>query len=60
MRQSQDADYADTPIYWFVLLQGAVERGDLEAAAIAQRELRRLGIEVRPTIAKRTRKEVPA
>lgn len=34
------------PIYWFALLEEAVERGDHAIAAEAQRELRRLGVSV--------------
>ncbi len=39
----------EQPIYWFALLEGAIERGDLAAAAQAQAELERLGYRVRPT-----------
>lgn len=37
----------DTPMYWFAKLEFAVEEGDFEAAAAAQRELARLGVLVR-------------
>jgi hypothetical protein len=37
---------ADHPIYWFCLLEDAMDRGDLQAAAEAQRELARLGVRV--------------
>jgi len=37
---------ADWPLYWFAALERAVDVGDLESAAKAQRELRRLGVEV--------------
>jgi hypothetical protein len=37
----------DWPLWWFVRLERAVELGDHEAAAEAQRELERLGIQVR-------------
>jgi hypothetical protein len=37
----------DQPIYWFAVLELAIARADLEAAASAIGELRRLGIEVR-------------
>jgi hypothetical protein len=40
-------DYTQEPIYWFALLDKAVERGDHEAAAEAQRQLDRLGVRVR-------------
>jgi hypothetical protein len=36
----------DLPIYWFARLEKAVEEGDHQAAAAAQRELRRLGVRV--------------
>ena len=35
------------PAYWFVRLETAAAEGDFEQAAQAQRELRRLGYEVR-------------
>jgi hypothetical protein len=34
------------PLYWLVLLDQAVEVGNFEAAAEAQRELARLGVRV--------------
>ena len=37
----------DWPLWWFARLEAAVERGDHAAAAEAQRQLRRLGVEVR-------------
>ena len=36
----------DEPVYWFVLLEKAVHRGDFTEAAHAVRELKRLGIDV--------------
>jgi hypothetical protein len=48
----------DQPIYWFALLERAVERGNYTAAAECQRQLERLGVRVvygRPT--RRRRKE---
>ena len=36
----------DEPVYWFVLLEKAVHRGDFAEAARAVCELKRLGIEV--------------
>lgn len=36
----------DWPVYWFAKLDKAVTEGDHEAAAEAQRELRRLGVRV--------------
>ncbi|MCE9562876.1 MAG: hypothetical protein K8U57_12600 [Planctomycetes bacterium] len=35
------------PVYWFARLERAVAEGDHEAAAEAQRELRRLGVTVK-------------
>jgi hypothetical protein len=40
-------DYADQPLFWFTILDKAVDRGDHAAAAEAQRELDRLGVRVR-------------
>jgi hypothetical protein len=37
----------NVPAYWFAALGCGLEAGDLEAAAAAQRELRRLGLDVR-------------
>jgi hypothetical protein len=37
----------DWPVWWFVRLEGAVEKGDHQAAAEAQHELERLGVTVR-------------
>jgi len=36
----------DWPLWWFAQLEAAVERGDHQAAADAQRELARLGVRV--------------
>ncbi len=36
----------DEPVYWFVLLEKAVHRGDFDEAARAKRELERLGVSV--------------
>jgi hypothetical protein len=46
----------DQPIYWFCILEDAMDRGDHQAAAEAQRELARLGVRVafgRPTARRR-------
>ena len=40
-------DDVDRPIYWFVILDLALARGDFYAAAEAKEELRRLGIDIR-------------
>jgi hypothetical protein len=37
---------ADCPIYWFAILEKAVEQGDHQKAAEAQKELARLGVHV--------------
>jgi hypothetical protein len=34
------------PVYWFILLEKAVHRGDFDEAARAKRELARLGVSV--------------
>jgi hypothetical protein len=36
----------DEPVYWFVLLEKAIHRGDFDEAALAKRELDRLGVSV--------------
>lgn len=38
----------DTCEYWLVVLLRALRQSDLELAAEAQRELKRLGLDVRP------------
>jgi hypothetical protein len=52
-------DVRDHPIYWFVLLEEAVEEGDHQAAAEAQRELARLGVRVSYGRGDARRREVP-
>jgi hypothetical protein len=42
-----DHEAARSPLYWFVILEKAVARGDHEAAATAQKELAKLGVVVR-------------
>ena len=52
-----DPTVKDWPLYWFARLEKAVEEGDHQTAAVAQRHLARLGVQVsygRP----RLRKEV--
>jgi hypothetical protein len=39
-------DATDWPLYWFAKLEAAVERGDHQGAARAQRQLARLGVRV--------------
>jgi len=46
---TQPVDYNESPVAWFFILERALERGNFERAANAQKELRRLGIEVRYT-----------
>jgi hypothetical protein len=41
-----DPPVNDWPLYWFVALEKAVEQGDHQAAAEAERQLRRLGVRV--------------
>jgi hypothetical protein len=41
-----DPPPADWPMYWFARLEKAVEQGDHATAALAQRELARLGVRV--------------
>lgn len=44
---SRDPPVTDEPVFWFCRLSAAAEEGDLETAARALRELRRLGVDVR-------------
>jgi len=55
--QLDDTDCIDKPTYWFFTLQQALDDGDLEAAADAVRELRRLGIVIK--VMRQPRKAVP-
>jgi hypothetical protein len=41
-----DPKIRDSTLYWFVLLEEALDRGDLDEAARAKRELDRLGVGV--------------
>jgi hypothetical protein len=41
-----DPPVTDWPLYWFARLEKAVEAGDHQTAAEAQRELARLGVRV--------------
>jgi hypothetical protein len=45
----------DWPVWWFVRLEAAVEKGDHIAAAEAQRQLDRLGVRVAYGIPKASR-----
>jgi hypothetical protein len=42
-----DPPVIDWPLYWFVKLEKAVDSGDHQAAAEAQRHLARLGVRVK-------------
>ena len=44
--RSEPPPVQDWPAYWLVCLERCVAEGDYTAAADAQRELRRLGLEV--------------
>jgi hypothetical protein len=46
-KESRGREYADSPVAWFVMLERARQESDFEAAAQAQRELKRLGVIVR-------------
>jgi hypothetical protein len=45
-RSRTPRDPREWPTYWFAALETAVEEGDLQAAAEAQRQLERLGVSV--------------
>ena len=45
---SASPDYLRWPLYWFARLESALEAGDLEQAAHAQSQLKRLGLRVEP------------
>ncbi len=47
MSVTSDDRTVDWPLWWFARLEAAVERGDHVAAAEAQRQLERLGVDVR-------------
>ena len=42
-----DHEYRDSPVAWFAMLERAIRDGDYERAAVAQRELKRLGVKVK-------------
>jgi hypothetical protein len=46
-------------VYWFAALERAIEEGDFQKAAHAQRELDRLGVKVRYRCKADTRQEAP-
>jgi hypothetical protein len=39
-------DYTDLPLFWFLILEQSLDNGDLEQAAQAKRELKRLGVDI--------------
>jgi hypothetical protein len=45
---SPKTDYQRWPLYWFARLESALESGNLEQAAEAQRRLEGLGLRVEP------------
>lgn len=49
----QPKRHLDSPSYWFCVLEIARERNDYERAALAVRELRRLGVTIRFATPKR-------
>lgn len=49
MSSKLNTERIDWPLWWFARLEAAIERGDYEAAAKAQRNLERLGVRVRYT-----------
>lgn len=57
---STEAAAREQPVYWFLILELAVEKGDFNAAAAAQRELRRMGVEVTYSRRAEDRKAVTA
>jgi hypothetical protein len=46
MPHTQDPPVTDSPVYWFVILDQALSRGNWPEAERAKRELARLGIDV--------------
>jgi hypothetical protein len=42
----EEPPVTDWPLYWFAKLEKAVQAGDHQAAAEAQRQLARLGVQV--------------
>jgi hypothetical protein len=46
-KKSESPDIRDWPAYWLVKLDDAVRGGDFRAAAEAQSQLQRFGIDVR-------------
>lgn len=49
----RELNFENVPAYWFVRLERAIDESDLETAVECQRELRRLGVDVRYRLARR-------
>jgi hypothetical protein len=45
-KKEEKSKYADSPVYWFVLMELSRGKGEFKMAAHAKRELARLGIRV--------------
>jgi hypothetical protein len=45
-RTESKRDHRQEPTYWFAVMEIARERGDLDGAAEAKRQLQRLGVSV--------------
>lgn len=45
--KQKTVDYENSPTAWFVTMETARQRGDFARAAEAQKQLKRLGVEVR-------------
>jgi hypothetical protein len=46
MPVTAETPHTDRPLYWLLILDQAVEGGDHQLAARAQRELARLGVQI--------------
>jgi hypothetical protein len=57
MRREVEQIVRNSPIYWFDVLAIARRNGDYERAAEAQRELERLGVQVRFRSTTRTKRK---
>lgn len=43
----KNTDYRNSPVAWFCVLEEARQKNDFERAALAKRELQRLGVQIR-------------
>jgi hypothetical protein len=59
MADTAEVPHTDRPLYWLVILDQAVEKGDHQTAAEAQRELTRLGVRIAYGRRPAGRQEVP-